>query len=183
MAETPQDRQPADRGLRGVHNLIESITPWLSEVGSWIFGGLIAVNLWVISSLIAVGPVDRAVLIAITALACALAMNVAGIVLLRLSKDVRDIALDELTLRAFQDAGFNDLEAHFPPPLERESRRKKQSNVTLLYALTIAAVSIALTTIGLIGAFWHMAWWIAVVFVVAVVASIALVAVAFAQTS
>jgi hypothetical protein len=182
MAETPDGSQPTDRGLLGFHNLIESITPWLSEVGSWIFGGLIAVNLWVISALIAVGPVDHAVLIAITALACALAVNVAGIVLLRLSKDVRDIALDELTLRAFQDAGFNDVEAHFPPPPERESRRKKQSNVTLLYALAIAAISIALTMVGLIGVFWHMAWWVAVTFILAVVLSAVLVAVALAQT-
>jgi len=33
-------------------------------------------------------------------------LNVAGIVLLRLIKDVNEVGLDDLTLRAFQDAGF-----------------------------------------------------------------------------
>jgi len=31
--------------MKGLRGLAERITPWLVEVGGWIFGGLIAVNL------------------------------------------------------------------------------------------------------------------------------------------
>jgi hypothetical protein len=43
-------------------------------------------------------------------------VNVAGIVLLRLIKDVTDVGLDDLALRAFQEAAFPDIEAYFPSP-------------------------------------------------------------------
>jgi hypothetical protein len=62
--------------------LLKRITPWLVDVGSWIFGGLMAVNLVVISALITVGPVDAAVRTATAALGAALPLNVTGIVLL-----------------------------------------------------------------------------------------------------
>ena len=47
--------------------MIEWITPWLVEVGSWMFGGLVALNLVVIAALLTVGPVDRAVMIGVAA--------------------------------------------------------------------------------------------------------------------
>lgn len=152
----------AAQSLQGVANLVARITPWLFDVGSWIFGGLIAVNLVVITSLLTLGPADKSILIAITAFACALPLNAAGIFLLRLIKDLRDLGVDDLALQAFQDAGFPDIDAYFPPSSERAAQRTRRSSIVLGYALAIAALSLALTLTGLVAALWHMAWWIGV---------------------
>lgn len=174
------DEQSA-RTLSGLRNLAERITPWLVDIGSWIFGGLTAVNLVVIAALITVGPVDAAIRTSTAALAAALPLNVAGIILLRLIKDVNDVGLDDLTLRAFQDAGFPEIEAYFPSPVEKASQHARRSRVALLYALGIAAVSIALTVTGMAAALWHMGHGIAVVLLSAVIVSAVLVTVAVAH--
>jgi len=142
--------------------LASRTTPWLFEVGDWVFGGLIAFNLVLISALITVGPVDTAILVSITALGCALPLDVAGISLLRLVKDVKDI-IDDLTLQSFKDAGFPDIEAYFPSGPERESQRRRRATVAVWYASGIAGLSIALTVTGLVAALWYMAWWIGMV--------------------
>jgi hypothetical protein len=188
---TPADREqgsappavdePSSRTFSGLRNLAERIMPWLVDVGSWIFGGLTAVNLVVISALITVGPVDAAIRTSTAALAAALPLNVAGIILLRLIKDVNDVGLDDLTLRAFQDAGFPEIDAYFPSPVERASQHARRSRVALIYALGIAAGSIALTVTGMAAALWHMGHWIAVVLLSAVTLSAVLVAVAVAH--
>ncbi len=168
--------------FRGLRNLAEAALPWLTEVGSWIFGGLTAVNLVVISALITVGPVDAAIRTSTAALAAALPLNVAGILLLRLIKDVNDIGLDDLTQRAFRDGGFPDIDAYFPSPPERKSQHARRARVALLYSLGIAALSIALTVTGMAAAVWHMGRWIAFVLLSAVILSAALVALVIAQT-
>jgi len=178
---TPAVDEQAARSFRGLRNLAERITPWLVDVGSWIFGGLTAVNLVLLSALITVGPVDAAIRASTAAVAAALPLNVAGIILLRLIKDVNDVGLDDLTLRAFQDAGFPEIEAYFPSPVERASRHARRSRVALLYALGIAAVSIALTVTGMAAALWHMGHWIPVVLLSAVILSAVLVTVAIAH--
>jgi len=178
---TPAVDEQAARTFRGLRNLAARITPWLVDVGSWIFGGLTAVNLVVISALITVGPVDAAIRTSTAALAAALPLNVAGIILLRLIKDVNDVGLDDLTLQAFQDAGFPDIDAYFPSPGERAAQYVRRSGVALLYALGIAGVSIALTVTGMAAALWHMGHWIAVVFLFAVFLSAVVVTVAFAH--
>src|SRR5580765_5650794 len=99
-APPARDEQSA-RTFRGLRNLAERTTPWLVDVGSWIFGGLIAVNLVVISALLTVGPVDAAVRFSVTLFACALPLNVAGIVVLRLTKDLIDLGVDDLARKAF----------------------------------------------------------------------------------
>jgi hypothetical protein len=136
------DEQSA-RTFRGLRDLAERIAPWLVDVGSWIFGGLTAVNLVVLSALIA--------------------------------------ALDDLALRAFQDAGFPEIDAYFPSPAASASQHAKRSRVALLYALGIAALSTALTTTGTGAAVWHMGRWIALVFLSAVILSTGLVMVAIAH--
>jgi len=174
------DEQSA-RTFRGLRNLAERITPWLVEVGSWIFGGLTAVNLIVLSALLTVGPVDAPVGTATAALAAALPLNVAGIILLRLIKDANDVGLDDLTLRAFQDAGFPKVEAYFPSPEESASQHARRSRIALLYSLGIAAVSIGLTVTGMVAAVWHMGHWIAFVLLSAVILSAGLLTVAIAH--
>jgi hypothetical protein len=168
--------------MKGLAGLIERITPWLLEVGSWVFGGLIALNLVIIAALITVGPVDAAVLIAVTAFACALPLDVAGIVLLRLMKDVQDIHLDDLALQAFQEAQFPKIEAYFPPARARESLAKSRARIALGYALAMAALSVALTLTGIGSALWHMAPWVAEVFTATVILSAVLLVVVTAHS-
>jgi len=142
----------AVRTFRALRRLAGQIAPWLVDVGSWIFGGLTAINLVVISALLTVGPVDAAVRTSTAALAAALPLNVAGIVLLRLIKDVNDVG------------------------------HARRSRVALLYWLGIAALSIALTVTGMTAAVWHMGPWIASVLLGAVAVSVALMAIALAHT-
>jgi hypothetical protein len=108
-------------------------------------------------------------------------LNVAGIVLLRLIKDVKDVSLDDITLRSFQQAGFPEIGAYFPSPRERASANARRSRVALLHSLGIAALSIALTLAGMTAAVWHMGRWIAFVLLSAVILSAALVTVVIAQ--
>ena len=56
MPEKSSTDEQSARAFSGIRNLAEKVTPWLIDVGSWIFGGLTAVNLVVISALITVGP-------------------------------------------------------------------------------------------------------------------------------
>lgn len=172
----------SERSLSGLANLVETITPWLLDVGSWIFGGLTAINLVVISALLTVGPVDAAIRMSTAAFACALPLNLAGIVLLRLVKDVKDVGLDDLALRSFQEAGFPDIDAYFPPPEEQEALRARRARLTLLYASGIGALSIVLTLTGLVAALEHMAWWIALALLSAVALSTLIVAVVIGHT-
>jgi hypothetical protein len=180
-AAPPATDEQSARTFRGLRNLAEKTTPWLIDVGTWIFGGLTAVNVVVIAALITVGPVDAAVRTSTAALAAALPLNVAGILLLRLIKDVNDIDLDDLTLRAFQDAGFPEIDAYFPSPGERAAQDARRSRVALLYSLGIAASSIALTLIGMTAAMWHMGRWIAWVLLSAVIVSAVLITLAVAH--
>jgi hypothetical protein len=175
--KAPAQAEQSSRSANAIERLVVWTTPWLVEVGSWVFGGLIALNLVVIAALITVGPVDRAVLIGVVAFACALPLDIAGIVLLRLVKDARDIHIDDLGLKAFQEAQFPDIEAYFPPVGDRESSTKRREWLALAYALSIATLSMALTLVGLVASLWHLAPWIAVSFVVAATISILLIVV------
>ena len=73
MRSKPAAERPPDetfgRTARAFETLVEGITPWLIDLGGWIFGALIALNLLVLASLVTVGPSDPAVLIATLCLA------------------------------------------------------------------------------------------------------------------
>ena len=161
--------------------LVEWTTPWLVEVGSWAFGGLIALNLVLVAALITVGPVDRAELIGTVAFACALPMDVAGIVLLRLTKDLKDIRVDDLALKAFQDARFPDIEAYFPPAHERESYSRRRARISLAYAVAIAVLSTGMTLAGVAASLWHMTPWVGEAFLASVALSALVLAVVAAH--
>jgi len=167
--------------MDAVGRLLERTTPWLSDIGSWIFGGLIAVNLLTISSLLTLGPVDAAVRISITIFACALPLNVAGIVVLRLTKDVIQFGVDDLAQQAFKESGFPEIDAYFPEASERGQLSKRRSSVALRYSLAIAAVSAALTLAGLAAALSHIAWWVGGALLVMTMISAGLVLVVFAH--
>jgi hypothetical protein len=175
----------ARQSLDAINRLLDRTTPWLSEIGSWIFGGLVAVSLVGISSLLTVGPVDAAVRLSITLFACALPMSVAGIIVLRLTRDLIAFGVDDLALQAFKESGFPDVDAHFPPASQRPAQLKRRAGLALRYALAIAAISATLTLAGLIAALWHMAWWIgaALLAASAVSAGVVLVVFAYAETA
>lgn len=154
-------------------SLIESITPWLVEVGNWIFAGLIAFILVVLGSLLTVGPVDRAIRISTAAFALALPLELAGLCLLRLAQDTQRIGLENEWARAIQGAGFPVGELSAPATLA--SRQKRRTRVILLYSLGILVLSVLLTLTGLVAALWHMAWWIAVIFLAMAVISLGIV--------
>ena len=141
-------------------NLLERVTPWLPAVGSWIFGGLIAFNLLFISAILNVQSVDLPIRISIAAFAVALPLNVTGLLLLRLVKDIQDIRLDEITLQAFQETGFPNLDAYLPPFHERQKQNERRLRVSLGYSFAIAALTTVLTLAGFVAALWHVAWWI-----------------------
>jgi hypothetical protein len=107
---------------------------------------------------------------------------VAGVFLLRLVKDMKDVRIDAVALEAFREADFPNIEAYFPPAQARKTLFKTRTRVTLRYSLGIAAVSLALTITGLTAALWHMAWWVGVVFLVAVVACTGLVMIVMARS-
>ena len=78
MRPVPDQAEQGRQAIRGLSRLLGRIAPWLVGVGTWIFGGLIALNLVAIAALITMGPTDRAVLISVTAFGCALPLEVAG---------------------------------------------------------------------------------------------------------
>lgn len=73
-----------NQSKKGFGNLVERITPWLAEMGNWVFAGLIAFILIIMASLITVGPVDSAITVATVAMAViSLGIVVAALITLR----------------------------------------------------------------------------------------------------
>ena len=169
---------------KGSEGLVARTNEWLTEVGAWIFGGLLALNLVLIASLLDVGPADTAILISICALGCAFSVNVVGIVLNRLVKDIKYVQLAErLTiLQELGEAESSEIEALYPPPEERVPIEQRRSTMALWSSLGLAALSGVLTTIGLVAALWHMAWWVGVAGLVTAVLSATLIGVVFVST-
>jgi hypothetical protein len=158
----------------GLGKIVESITPWLVELGAWIFAGLIASLLIILASLLTVGPVDRAITIATIACAIALPLELAGLVLLRLAQDTARIDLAGTWVRAFHDAGF-PIGERPTSPQARAAQREMSMRAVLLCSFGILALSVLLTLIGLSAALWHMAWWIAVIFIAMAIISLGIV--------
>jgi len=163
--------------MKAFGKLVEGMAPRLLEFGSWIFGGLIAFTLLVLASLFTKGPVDPTITISTAAFAFALPLNVTGLFLLRLVKDLEHVGFEEEWAQAFQDVDFNVGEqVAFPKTLE--SLRKRRPGFFLGYSLGILALSVLLTLTGMIAVLWYMAWWIGVMFFVLVIISLVIVIVA-----
>jgi hypothetical protein len=158
---TPDER--FSQSLKGFGTLVERITPWLLDLGSWIFGGLIAFDLLILSALLTVGPADLAALLATAAVSLALPPSVAGFFLLRLLADIKNARLEDVAVEAFQEAGFSVNPVQSPDA--SESIVKQRTKIVLIYSYSILSVSVLLTVVGVTAALWHMAWWISVAFV------------------
>ena len=171
------DPEAQHRGAKeGQRILAARLEPWLIDVGSWAFGGLLVFTAAFTAALTTVDRFDGAVLVSMTAFACALPLQVAGICLARLVKDVQAVGMiDELTMQSAKNAGYLDVEAYVPPAAEWKSLRARRSSAALRYSLVIAAVCVALTSIGLVAALWYVAWWIGVVALAVIVLSGALI--------
>jgi hypothetical protein len=163
--------------MKAVGKLVERITPWLLDFGSWIFGGLIAFNSLVVAALITVGPVDPAITVSTAAFALALPLELAGLLLLRLDQDLKHVGFEEEVAQAFQEVGPNVRE-QVASRTALELWPKRRTRIVLLYALWILALSVVLTLTGMAAALWHMAWWIGVVFFAMVLISQGMVIVA-----
>lgn len=171
--------------MQATEKLVERITPWLLEVGSWIFGGLIGFNLIIIEALMTIGPVDAAVMVAITAFALVLPLDVAGLVLLRLVRDLEHVNIEldfenevRQALQSADPSQGEELAA--PKPLE--TVRKRRTQLALMYSFSILGLSIVLTLVGMIAALWHMAWWTALAFAVMTLISLGIVSIAVASS-
>lgn len=152
---------------------LERVTPWLLDLGNWIFGGLIAFSLVILGSLITVGPVDRAVLVASAAFALALPADVAGFFLLRFAADMKTVKLEEVTADAFVQAGFSlDPGSARPDP---DTAEKERALKVLRYSYSLLTLTLLLTLVGVTAALWHMSWWIGVLFMAMALMSAALV--------
>jgi len=165
------------QSMKALGKLVERITPWLLDFGSWIFGGLIAFNLLVVAALITVGPVDPAITVSTAAFALALPLELAGLLLLRLDQDLKHVGFEEEVAQAFQEVGPNVRE-QVASRTALELWPKRRTRIVLLYALWILALSVVLTLTGMAAALWHMAWWIGVVFFAMVLISQGMVIVA-----
>ncbi len=169
-----------ERTIAGLVKLVERITPWLLDLGNWIFGALIALNLLVLSALMTIGPVDEAVLIATATFALALPPDVAGFLLLRLAADMNSVDLEEVATQAFVEAGF-EVKTRGPAQSPKEAQQRR-ARVVLRFSYTLLSITIVLTFIGVTAALWHMAWWIGVAFVGMAAVSQVVVFVAMAPT-
>jgi hypothetical protein len=132
--------------LKGFGTLVERITPWLLDLGSWIFGALIAFDLLILAALLTVGPADLAALVATAAFALALPPNAAGFFLLKVLEDIKNARLEDVAVQAFQEAGFGV--SPIQAPDAAESVVKQRTKTVLIYSYSILSVSVLLTVIG-----------------------------------
>jgi membrane protein implicated in regulation of membrane protease activity len=173
-AEKEQNKQI----MNAFGQLVDRIASWLLEFGSWIFGGLIAFTLLVMASLFTIGPVNPIIKVSTAAFAFALPLNVTGLFLLRLVKDLKQFGFEEEFAQAFQDVDFTGGE-QVVSPKTLESLRKRRTRFFLAFSFGILALSVLLTLTGMIAVLWYMAWWIGVIFFVMVMISLVIVTVAF----
>lgn len=160
----------------GFSQLFDLIAPWLFDLGTWIFGALIAFNLVILGVVLTIGPVDTAVIVATAAFALALPPNVVGFLLLRLVTDMRRIRAPDKAAEAFTSAGFQT--ESIP---DRKQAERRMSAVTLGYTYSVMAVSFLLTLVGLTAALWHSAWWIGAAFLAMLVVSVGVMLLAASQ--
>jgi hypothetical protein len=165
--------QTWERTQAALGTLLARVTPWLLDLGNWIFGALIAFSLVIIGAMLTVGPVDRAVLVATAAFALALPLDVAGFFLLRLAADMKKVDLESVATAAFVEAGFSSEQVgQALDPKESERRRTRR---VLGFSYSLLALTTLLALVGVTAALWHMAWWIGVAFAAMAVLSLIIV--------
>jgi len=145
----------------------------LYDLGGWIFGGLIIINLMLLQALISLGFIDLAILVAALAVVLAFPFNLAGLGIIRYFT-----ALTQTIEEARHALAHNgNLDAETLIKLTREStafspgkRQVMDSSVSLALYL-----SVLLTVIGLGSALWHVSWAVTLFLLVAGVLALLLV--------
>lgn len=166
----PVPEEQYNQIFQALGKLIEGIAPWLVDFGSWLFGGLIAFNLLIVAALITVGPVEPAITVSTIAFALALPLEVAGLFLLRLVQDLKQVGFEKEVAQAFQEVHFTTGEQVASPTI-LEVWQKRRTRVVLGYCLGILLLNVLLTLTGMTAALWHIAWWVGVVFIAMVLIS------------
>lgn len=137
----------------------------LYDLGGWIFGGLIVVNLMLLQALISLGFADRALLIAGLAGVLAFPFNLAGLGVIRyfnaLSQAVED-AQKVLAQNGNLDAETLIKLTRDSAALPPDKHRVMDSSVSLALYL-----SVLFTVIGLCSALWHISWAVTLLLIVA----------------
>lgn len=167
--------------VEALRELIEVTAPWLFEFGIWIFGSLIAFDFFLLAAFVTVGPSDPAILVSAAVVALSLPLNVAGLLMLRLVHDLGHAGSEDELAQAFRDIGSAFGEPVLSPAA-LEARRKRRMDDVVGASTWIAALSVILTLVVLSAVLWHMAWWIAITFVVMVAISLSIVAAAMAAS-
>ena len=151
--------------MQALTRTLEAAAPWLLELGSWVFGALIAFGILMLAGLLTVGPVDRAVLISTAAFAVGLPPEVGAFLLLRLVRDLEENKIEEIAARSFAEAGVDNVDEFLPVQTNTHDGALARRMVRVLaasYALLVVSVGCAL--VGTTATLWHMGWWIAVAF-------------------
>lgn len=166
-ANSPQD----DRLLwKGFSRFIDQVAPSLFEVGVWLFGGLLAFDLLVLAALFTVGPEQAPIRLATASLAFALPLNLFGLILLRLLRELKDASYERKLVQALQDEGFASEQLPSPEVVDASMAavRKRRTAVVLPVAAATLLISLLLSLLGLVATLWYMSWWIAVGFLIVV---------------
>ena len=163
------ERSPdaADPAMTALTRTLAAATPWLLDLGSWVFGALIGFALLILAALFTVGPADRAVLIGTAALALGLPLEVGAFVLLRLIKDFQSTQLEAAAAQAFHEAGI-DLPETAPGLAAQPAGPPRRTLYALTAAYAMLVLAVLCTITGTTATLWHMAWWIAVAFLATV---------------
>jgi hypothetical protein len=158
----------------GFDKFFDRVTPWLFDVGLWIFGSLMAFNLLILASLFTIGPVDRAVTTATAAFALALPLDVTGLLLLRLVRELTDVKFEDELANAFQQVGYTG-GGQVPAAPALEAMRRRRAKLVLWTFPIVLALSVLLTLTGLLATLWHMAWWIMLAFACMIILSLLII--------
>jgi hypothetical protein len=170
------EQEGIGQGRKAYSKLVERITPSVVEFGDWIFGGLIGFALVVMASLFTIGPVDTAVLIATTAFALTLPLDVAGLFLLRLDQNLARMVYEEEVTQAFREVGLT-VGTQVPTSETLKAHHRRRTQIVLRSTLVILVLTALLALTGMTAALWHMAWWIGVAFLAMIMISLIVVAI------
>lgn len=144
---------------------LQAAAPWLLDLGTWIFGALIAFAVLMLGALLTVGPVDRAMLISTAAFAVGLPPEVGAFLLLRLVRDLEENKIEQIATRSFEEAGVDNVDDFLPVEANRTEGTLARRMVRVLGAsYALLGVSVGSAVVGISALLWHMGWWIAVAF-------------------
>jgi hypothetical protein len=161
--------------------LAERLTPWVLDVGSVSVGGLLGFDLVILGSLVTIGPVDLAITVATTALALALPLQVTGLVLLRLIRDLQHVDVAAEVAPVVLPAGLT-AEERLAAGRELGALRLGRPGRVLRACLGLLALGALLTVTGMTATLWHTAWWLGGAFLAMILSCPVLVATALVSS-